>query len=83
MKINWLPFFWILMTLFITPAFANGLSISPVNLTIPAGKQTALLKLHNRSDAPLVMQVRILGWAASNRLSSSLPQKMSVTPRVS
>ena len=70
MKINWLPFFWILMTLFITPAFANGLSISPVNLNIPAGKQTALLKLYNRSDAPLVMQVRILDWAASNQLSA-------------
>lgn len=47
-----------------TAVFANGLHLSPVNLTIT--ERSGIIRLANVSDAPIRLQIRVFEWTQIN-----------------
>lgn len=62
-------------------AFASGLQVTPVSLTISSGQNAGGLWLSNEGDIPISAQVRVYNWTQNNFADNLSPsQNLVISP---
>lgn len=66
-----------------TVAFAGGLQLEPVRVTLTPAHPTAALTVRNAGDAPMVVQLRPTAWAQRNGQDAYAPtRELLATPPI-
>jgi fimbrial chaperone protein len=65
------------------PAIAGSFSIDPVRIALSEAKPSAVMRVENRADAAITVQLQVMSWSQSgNRDELAISRELLATPQV-